>query len=76
MRPFLLVLLVIVALVLIVSVLLQPSKADGFRGFMTGNSDTFYSKNKSRTRESFLYKVTIVSAIFFAVLTLAINMIQ
>ena len=76
MRTFLLILEVIVAIILIASVLLQPSKADGFKGFMTGNTDTFYSKNKSRTRESLLHRVTIISSISFAVLTIALNMIK
>jgi preprotein translocase subunit SecG len=75
MYIFLIVLDILVAITLITSVLLQPSKADGFKGFITGNSETFYSKNKSRTREAFLVKLTIASAILFAVITLTLNII-
>jgi preprotein translocase subunit SecG len=67
---------VLVSIVLIASILLQPSKADGFKGFITGNSETFFSRNKSRTKEAFLAKLTIVSAIAFAGITIALNLVK
>ena len=76
MRIFLLVLEILVSIVLVASILLQPSKADGLRGFIGGGSESFYSKNKSRTREAMLAKVTVISATLFAVITLALNLIK
>lgn len=76
MRVFLIMIEIIVSIVLVVSILLQPSKTDGFKGFITGNSDTFYSKNKSRTKEALMAKVTIISAILFALTTTALNIIK
>lgn len=76
MRIALIVALVIVAVVLIVSVMLQPSKTNGFAGIMSGGSDTFYSKNKSRTREAVLARVTAVSAFFFAAIVIALNLLK
>jgi preprotein translocase subunit SecG len=76
MRTFLLIIDVLVAIVLATSVLLQPSKADGLKGFIGGSSETFYSKNKSRTREAMLAKVTVISSILFAILTLALNIVK
>jgi preprotein translocase subunit SecG len=76
MRIFLLVLQVLVSIVLVTAVLMQPSKADGLRGFIGGSSETFYSKNKSRTREAMLAKVTVVSAVLFAAITLFLNLIK
>lgn len=76
MRMFLLIIDVLVAIVLATSVLLQPSKADGLKGFIGGSSETFYSKNKSRTREAMLAKLTVISAILFAILTLALNIVK
>lgn len=75
MHAFLVGLEVLLAVIVIASVLLQPSKADGFKGFMTGTVDTFYSRNKSRTKEAFLYKLTVVSASLFAVVTILLNRI-
>ncbi len=65
----------ILAIAMIVVVLLQPSKADGLKGFVTGTTETFFSKNKSRTKEAFLSKLTVLVAILLAVNTLALNFI-
>lgn len=76
MHLFLIIVEILVSIVLVVSILLQPSKTDGFKGFITGNSDTFYSKNKSRTKEALMAKVTIISAIVFAITTTALNIVK
>ena len=76
MRIALIVTLVVVAAVLIVSVMLQPSKTNGFAGIMSGGSDTFYSKNKARTREAVLARVTAVASVIFALIVIALNKIQ
>ena len=68
---------VIVSLILIVVVLMQPGKTNGFQGIMSsgGASTSFYSKNKSRTTEARLVRITIVCAILFAVLSMAHNLV-
>ncbi|WP_160675859.1 preprotein translocase subunit SecG [Clostridium sp. C8-1-8] len=66
---------IIVGIIIIVSVLLQPSKADALSGLIQGKSETFFSKNKGRTKEAALRNVTIVASIAFAVITLALNLI-
>lgn len=76
MRNILLGFEFILAAVIIVVVLLQPSKADGIKGFITGNSETFFSKNKSRTKEAMLARITVVSAILFAITTIALNIVK
>ncbi|MBU3203974.1 preprotein translocase subunit SecG [Clostridium algidicarnis] len=75
MRNFLVVLEFILALALMIVVLMQPSKADGLKGFITGGSETFFSKNKSRTKEALLVKLTVVTAVLFAITTLALNIV-
>ena len=37
----------IVVIGLLILILMQPSKADGLKGFMTGTQETFFNKNKS-----------------------------
>ena len=66
---------VILALILMVSVLMQPSKSDGFKGLVQGASDTFFSKNKKRSKEALLYKITIFSAVAFAINTLILYLV-
>lgn len=73
MHTFLLVAEMVLSAIIIVVVMLQPSKTQGFGGgFITGTADRFYSKNKSRTYEAALKRVTVVSAILFAAVTLAL----
>ncbi|MDV4152415.1 preprotein translocase subunit SecG [Clostridium sp. AL.422] len=76
MKDALLILEVILGLVVIISVLLQPSKTDALSGLIQGSkTETFFSKNKARTKEAMLLKVTIVTMALFAVNTIALNLI-
>ncbi|MEG2017179.1 MAG: preprotein translocase subunit SecG [Clostridium sp.] len=69
------IIIVISAILVIISISLQESKASGLGGLVSGTSETFYSKNKTKTKEAFLMKLTIVSATVFAVATILINRI-
>lgn len=52
------------------------SKADALSGLIQGSkSETFFTKNKSKTKEAMLAKVTIVSMLLFAINTIALNLI-
>lgn len=77
MRTLLTILQTIVAIGLIAVVLAQPSKTNGLSGLVSGGaSDTFYSKNKSRTSEALLSKITVILAIIFAGLCMVQNVIK
>jgi preprotein translocase subunit SecG len=74
MHVLLIVLQVIISIVVVVSVLMQPSKQQGLSGLMMGGiQETFYSKNKARTREAMLAKVTVISSLAFAVVAILLN---
>ncbi|MEQ8155583.1 MAG: preprotein translocase subunit SecG [Clostridiaceae bacterium] len=75
MKTALIILESILGLAVIVSVMLQPGKTDGLSGLIQGRSETFFSRNKGRTKEAMLAKVTIASMALFAVITVALNMI-
>ena len=76
MKTALLVLEVILGLIVIVSILMQPSKSDALSGLVQGSkNETFFSKNKARTKEAMLLKVTIVTMTLFAVNTVVLNLI-
>lgn len=62
-------LMILLSIVLIVSVLLQPSGQEGL-GAISGGSDTFFSKNKGRTREGMLKRLTIICSISIAVIAI------
>ena len=61
------ILMVLTALVLIVTVLMQDTESDGM-GALTGGSETFFGKNKNNPLEGKLNLATKVSAIVFVVL--------
>ena len=63
------ILMVISALVMIVTVLMQSSDSDGM-GALTGGSETFFGKNKNNTLEGKLSNATKISAIVFVLLAI------
>ena len=63
------ILMVIAALVMIVTVLMQNSEDDGM-GALTGGSETFFGKNKNNTLEGKLSNATKISSIVFVVLAI------
>ena len=66
----------ILAIIMIGLVMVQQSKTDGLKGLSGGGSqDTFFSKNRSRTGEALMMKLTVVVAILFAINTIAMNII-
>ncbi|GAA0114821.1 MULTISPECIES: preprotein translocase subunit SecG [Clostridium] len=73
MKTALTVIQILSAVLLMIVILLQPSKGNGLQGLVTGSSDTFYSKNKTKTKESFLIKLTVFFAIVFVGSVILIN---
>lgn len=63
-------LMVLVALGLIIVIMFQPSSSSGM-GALTGQRDTFYSKDKSKSLESVMKKITMILGIIEGVLAVA-----
>ena len=68
------ILLVITAIILIATVLLQPGEQSGL-GAIAGGAETFFGKNKAKTMAGKLALATKVSAGVFIVCALVIAMI-
>ena len=76
MKDFLLILEIILGLIVIVTILMQPSKADALSGLIQGGTtETFFSKNKTRTKEVMIARATVVSMALFAINTVILNLI-
>ena len=75
MKLALSVLLVVLDLILIAVVMLQSGKSAGLSGAIAGGADTFLSKNKAKSLDAKLAKMTKWVAIAFIVLTLALSVI-
>ena len=72
MKIFLMVLLAICCLVLIASVLLQEGNSAGLSGSIAGGAEQLFGKKKAKGYEKILEKATIVAAVLFICLSLAI----
>lgn len=73
MHTFLVTLLVIVSLGMIVVVLLQSGRSAGLSGAITGGAEQLFGKQKARGIDAVLHRVTVVLAVLFFVLTVAVT---
>lgn len=64
----------IICIILSAIVLMQEGNEQGL-GSVGGMQDTYWSKNKGRSAEGFLEKVTTISAVAFLVLAFVLNII-
>ena len=69
------IVLIIAALFLIVTVLLQSSDEDGI-GALSGRSDSYFSKAKSKTFEAKLALGTKIAAGLFVVLSILLLIVK
>ena len=76
LRSIVLILTAIASIVIIVSVLVQPSNPDGGRNVITGTNDSYYAQNKGSTKEGRLKKLIIICSIAILVLTIAFYVIE
>lgn len=63
---------VLCGLILIAVVMLQSGKSAGLSGTIAGGADTFLSKNKAKSADARMAKMTKWVAILFLVLTMVI----
>ena len=77
MRNILLVFEVLLGIGVVITIFMQPSKSDALSGLIQGSTnDTFFSKNKSRTKEAVLVKLTVMFMALFAINTIVLNLIK
>ncbi len=71
----LLAVLLISAVAIIVAVTFQKSN-EGLSGTIAGGSDNYIGKDKSASKGKFLYKLTLIMAVVFAVAVLLVYILQ
>ncbi len=74
MRTFLSILFILVCIVLTVIVLAQEGKDAGLGALSGSQSETYWSKNKSRSMEGNLVRITKILAWAFFILTIILNL--
>lgn len=73
MKTLLIAIYSIVAVLLTILTLMQSKEDEGVSGTIVGGNDSFYDKNKGRTAEGKLKKFTIILAILFVILAIALG---
>ncbi|WP_142414244.1 preprotein translocase subunit SecG [Hathewaya massiliensis] len=76
MKMFLNIALIILSIIIIVSVMLQPSKSDGITSLISGGNENYFSKNKIRTYEATLARITMISSALFALVVIGLNIVK
>lgn len=64
---------IIVCVLLVILVMMQESKSEGLTGTMSGMGESYWSKNKGRSREGNMIKWTAVLTVVFLVMTVILN---
>ncbi len=72
LRMVLTVLLIIVCIIFTTIVLMQEGKSAGL-GALNGSSETYWGKNKGRSMEGALVKLTKILGIVFLLLAVVLN---
>ncbi|HBM76115.1 MAG TPA: preprotein translocase subunit SecG [Clostridiaceae bacterium] len=70
------VLHIIVCIALILVILLQSSKVEGLTGIVQGGAETFFGKNKGRSYEGKLARLTTICMIVFIITSIAIGILS
>ncbi|NLI61026.1 MAG: preprotein translocase subunit SecG [Clostridiales bacterium] len=70
------ILLVLFELFLIIVVLLQSGKSAGLSASLGGGSETFFGKNKARSLEGRLQRLTTISAAGFIILSILLAILS
>lgn len=73
LRIVLTVIFILVCIALTVSVLMQEGKSAGL-GTISGAAESYWGKNRGRSMEGLLSKITRVLAILFIVLAAVLNL--
>ena len=72
LKTILTIVLVLICIALTVIILMQEGKSAGL-GALAGSSDSYWSKNRGRSMEGVLVKVTRVLVILFIVISCVLN---
>ena len=72
LKTILMVIFILISIGLTVIVLIQEGKSAGL-GTISGAADTYWGRNKGRSREGMLVKITRVLVILFLVIAAVLN---
>ncbi len=69
MKTALTIALIVDCVLLMIVILMQEGKENGLTGTLTGSSDTYWAKNKGKSKNAVIKKITVLLAVLFFVLS-------
>ena len=73
LKMILTIIFIIVCIAITILVLMQEGKSQGL-GAISGAAESYWGKNKGRSMEGILVKLTKICAVLFIVLAIVLNM--
>lgn len=73
LKTILTIIFIIISVVITVVILMQEGESAGL-GAISGAADTYWGKNKGRSMEGILVKLTRIAVILFLVIAVLLNM--
>lgn len=73
LKTILMIVFILICVALTVIILLQEGKAAGLGSLSGQSTETYWSKNKGRSKEGILIKVTSILVLLFFVLAAVLN---
>ena len=74
LRVIVTILYVLICIALVIVVLMQEGKSAGLSGAINGVADTYWGKNKGRSMEGALTRMTKIFAALFIVISVLLNL--
>lgn len=67
------IILGIVSIIVCLVIALQEAKSSGLGAGIAGGSDTYWSRNKAKSKEGRLVRITVIASVIFFVLAILLN---
>ncbi len=74
LKTILMIVFIIVCVAIAVIILLQEGKSAGLGSLSGQSSDTYWSKNKGRSKEGIMVRITTALVVLFFVLAIILNL--
>lgn len=73
MKTALIIALIVISVILAIIIMMQEGKEAGLTSTLSGSSDTYWGKNKGKSKEAILRKITAVLGVLYMVIALLLS---
>ena len=72
-KTILIIAFLVLSVVLTIIILMQEGKDSGLSGALTGSADSYWAKNKGRSKDAVIKKVTVFLAVLYFILAILLR---